>query len=68
MMHYDYGYGHWLGFPWMVIFWIAFFLLLVWLTKNHFGPREKTKEILKRRLAKGEISKKEFDDIKKKVS
>lgn len=65
--------GFW-GMPWMMIFglifWIIIILLVVYIAKNFFtGYRKDNKEellnILKRRLANGEISEEEFERIKK---
>ena len=52
----------------MVLFWIGLIALIVWvifrLSKN---PSESALEILKRRLAKGEINKEEFNKLKKEL-
>ncbi len=67
------GYG-WMGIGWvfMILFWTAIILLIVWLYKQITGAEAKPTvtedtplEILKRRYAKGEIDKKEFEEKKK---
>jgi putative membrane protein len=67
------GFGQgWMFFGWifMVLFWVAFVLLIIWLYKQVTGTRdvvsvESAIEILKKRYAKGEIDKKEFEEKKK---
>lgn len=65
------GYG---GFDWILslLFWILAFaalvLLILWLYKNISGKGTASGlEILKSRYAKGEISKKEYQDMKKEL-
>src|SRR3989344_945683 len=61
------GFSMGLGFVLMLVFWIA----VVWLVFELFGKEhEKTDslEILKNRFARGEISKKQFEQIKKELS
>ena len=61
------GFGMGLGFLLMIIFWIA----VIWLIFELFGKEhEKTDslEILKNRYARGEISKKQFEQMKKELS
>ncbi|MDP2754704.1 MAG: SHOCT domain-containing protein [Nitrospirota bacterium] len=72
MMHWDYGWGMGFGLGWftMIIFWVLLILGIVYLVKIIAGsPKKGDKEgtaidILKKRYAKGEISKEEFDKIK----
>jgi putative membrane protein len=72
MMHWDYGWGMGFGLGWftMIIFWALLILVIVYLVKIIAGsPKKGDKEetaidILKKRYAKGEISKEEFDKIK----
>ncbi|MBS3149450.1 SHOCT domain-containing protein [Candidatus Woesearchaeota archaeon] len=51
----------------IMLFWILIIILIMWiiikLSKNN--KKETSLEILKRRYAKGEINKKEFDKLKK---
>lgn len=73
MMHWgDYAWGWGMGFGWlfMTIFWVLVVLGIVYLVrtlaaKEKSGPAEELPlDILKRRYAKGEISKEEYDRIK----
>ena len=63
-----YGMGMFGGF-WMLIFWAAFIVFIVWIVREVSGKKtdEKSKalDILKERYAKGEIDKKEFEEKKK---
>lgn len=64
------GYGMmagmgWLGFLMMALFWIGVILLVVWGLSNAFPGRRQAaepdaQEILKRRYARGEISREEY--------
>ncbi len=74
-MHWgDYGWGWGMGFGlgwlFMAIFWIVVILGIVYLVKLISGGAGKEKkeeaalDILKKRYARGEISKEEFDRIK----
>jgi len=70
-----FGWG-WMIFGWlfMVLFWALVILAIVWLAKTLIGKTSwpdknlTAAEILKRRYAKGEISKKEFEEMKKEIS
>jgi putative membrane protein len=65
MMYGYYGFG-WL---WMIVFWAAVIWLIVWLVRrNQCGARNNASDILKERYAKGEITKKEFDQMKRDLS
>jgi uncharacterized membrane protein len=69
MMGYDMmGYGGW-GWVLALAFWILVFAVLVllalWLYKSVAGRGSASLEILKQRYARGEISKKEFEGMKK---
>ncbi len=73
MMHWgDYGWGWGMGFGGilMIVFWILFILGIVYLVKSIAGSkkgaaREETAlEILKKRYAKGELSKEDFERMK----
>lgn len=71
-MHWDYGWGMG-GFGWlfMLVFWALVIIGVVYLVKMVIGgtrSEEKTEtalDILKKRYAKGEISKEEFEEKKK---
>ena len=71
-MHWDYGWGMAFGLGWFatIVFWALLILGIVYLVKMIAGsPKRGDKEetaidILKKRYAKGDISKEEFDKIK----
>ena len=71
-MHWDYGWGMG-GFGWlfMLVFWALVIIGIVYLVKMLLGgtrSEEKTLtalDILKKRYAKGEIGKEEFEEKKK---
>ncbi len=69
---FGYGYGYW-SF-WNIIwslFWIGLIVLVIWLIYKFIIKREGLHEtpivILKKRFAKGEITKKEFEGMKKEL-
>jgi len=72
MMHWDYGWGLGFGFGWifLLFFWLLLILGVVYLIKliggsTRRGEREETAlDILKKRYAKGEVSREEFEKIK----
>ncbi|MBC8500777.1 MAG: SHOCT domain-containing protein [Nanoarchaeota archaeon] len=75
MMHgYSMGYGF-MGFGWIsqIIILILFFLVVWWLIRNSgsfgykCGENETATDILKKRLAAGEISQKEYQNLKKEI-
>ncbi len=72
-MHWgNYGWGMGFGFGWllMALFWILVILGVIYLVKLIAGGRkgedkeETALEIVKKRYAKGEINKEEFEKIK----
>ena len=71
-MHWDYGWGIGFGLGWllMILFWALVILGTVYLIKliigsTRKGEKEETAlDILKKRYAKGEISKEEFEKMK----
>ena len=78
MMGWMYG-GGWLwmafGFLMFVLFWGAVIWLIVWAVRKATGHRETPAggasgalEIAKMRYAKGEITKEQFDEIKRNIS
>jgi putative membrane protein len=75
MMNYMGGSGWgWMFFGWifMILFWVVIILLIIWLYKQIRGPQEATQtesalDVLKKRYAKGEIDKKEFEEKKRNV-
>ena len=79
MWYWHEGMGWWMVFGgiWMVVFWVAIIALIVWgvrkLTERGDSGRGTTEkpdplEIAKERYARGEISKEEFEQIKKDLS
>jgi putative membrane protein len=70
------GWGWWMVFGgiWMLLFWIAIIGLVVWGVRSLMGHKESRTgtpekrdplDIAKERYAKGEISKEQFEQIKK---
>ena len=66
------GFGWWMVFGgiWTVLFWGAIIALAIWgiskLTgRSHAGAAQTPLEIAKERYARGEITKQEFEQIKK---
>lgn len=71
MMWYN-GMGWWMvfGWVWMVIFWGGLIALIVWGVKklSERGsptPKSHPLDVAQERYAKGEISREEFDQLKK---
>jgi len=67
MFHNFFFGGMWFGW----IFWIAIIVLVIWLlvdrsnkTKQNPPPQETALDILKKRYAKGEITKEQFEQMK----
>jgi putative membrane protein len=62
-----------MGYGWLfqILIFVAFFLVVWWVIKSSTGKSEikqsKPIDILKRRLAKGEITKKQFEELKKEI-
>jgi putative membrane protein len=79
MWHYDDGMGWWMIFGglWMVVFWGIIIGLVVWGVRR-IAERDESKptkrrsnealEIAKERYARGEISREEFEQIKRDLS
>jgi putative membrane protein len=71
MMHWNYGWGMGFGWFFMVIFWVLVIIGVVYLIKlvlpgiKNEGKTETALDILKKRYAKGEVSKEEFEEKKK---
>lgn len=71
MMHWgEYGGGMGFGWMFMVLFWVLIIFGVVYIVQailrraGQSGAEETPLDILKRRYAKGEITKEEFDRIK----
>ncbi len=65
-----YYYGHMTGLGWggMMIFWILFIGIVIWLIwQNQPNPNKTATQIARERYAIGEISKKEFEEIKEEL-
>lgn len=68
-MHWMWGNGMWFGW----IFWVAIIGLIIFLVlnqnrrrENYYPPNQETAlDIIKKRYAKGEINKEQFDQMKK---
>ncbi len=70
MMHGFGNYCYGMGFGWifMILFWVIVIFIVVYLTKKTgSGEKETAEEILKKRYARGEISKEEFERLKKDI-
>ena len=63
--------GYMGGYGWMfqILIFIIFVIIIYWIIKNgNFNKVSDTpEEILKKRLAKGEITKKEFNELLKEI-
>ncbi|MBI5389651.1 SHOCT domain-containing protein [Candidatus Woesearchaeota archaeon] len=74
-MMYGYGIGYgYMGFMWLfqIVILVLFFVVLWWIVKNAstFGYKignESPLDILKKRLARGEITEKEYQTLKKQI-
>ncbi|MEK6863019.1 MAG: hypothetical protein AABW57_02560 [Nanoarchaeota archaeon] len=64
MGYFGYGYS-WFGIILMIIFWIAIIWLIVWIVQQFTKNKESATEILEKRFARGEISKKQYSEMKK---
>ncbi len=59
-----YGYSSfWIVF--MILFWAAVIWLIVWIVQQITKNKESPNEILEKRYIRGEISKKQYQEIKK---
>ncbi len=65
-------FGWFMGGVMMLFFWGGLVLLIAWLIReasNRGGPQGKTAlDILKERFAKGEISREEFEKMKREIN
>lgn len=62
----NYPFMHGFGGIFMILFWVVLIVIVISLVKKN-GPagKETPEEILKKRYARGEISKEEFERMKK---
>ncbi len=74
-MIWDAGIGWWwvFGGVFMLLFWVGLIVLIVWgvmkiVRGGGSAPKSEPLDIAKERYAKGEISKEEFEQIKKDLS
>jgi putative membrane protein len=73
MMYWD-GMGWWmiLGSIWMVLFWGGLIVLVIWgikkLTQSSGGGTKNALDVAKERYARGEITREQFEQIKKDLS
>ncbi len=72
MWHLHEGMGWWMAFGgvWMVVFWVGLIALIIWgvnrLTRRDDSSRKQSPlDLTKERYAKGEITREEFEKIKK---
>jgi putative membrane protein len=76
VMHWGYGMMGWFGPIFMLVFWVLIIIAAVYIIKwiaglsqsETFKTSEAPLDILKKRYAKGEITKAEFEEMKKDVS
>jgi len=75
MWCFDEGSGWWMPFGWLwfTVFWGAIIALGIWIVRkltNTDGPEESNfaLEIAKKRYSNGEISREEFEQIKRDIS
>ncbi len=72
-MHGDWGWG-WIvtGWVWMLLFWGSIIGLVVWglprITRGQIESTSGPLEIAKTRYARGEITKEEFESIKRDIT
>lgn len=69
------GMGWWMVFGglWMLVFWVGLIALVVWgisklSQRDGSTPRHSPLDVAKERYAKGEISREEFEQLKKDLS
>ncbi len=77
MMHWfgEYSFGLWHGFGWifMILFWVLVIFGVIYVVKllsrqgDDLTSRETAEDILKKRYARGEITKDEFDRMMKDI-
>jgi putative membrane protein len=68
--HMGMGYFGLFGWIWIILFWAAVIWFIVWLATRTRTPEAKGShiDILKERYARGEITKKQFEEMKEDLS
>jgi len=66
IMHFMHGYGSIWPMAGMIIFWVGLIVIGFFLVSNYVngGRKKSPQEILKKRLAKGEIDESEYERLK----
>lgn len=65
--------GHWYGIWFQVLIVLLFFIIVWWMLRgrqySQYGvnPGESAEDILKKRYANGEITKKQYNEMKKEI-
>ena len=69
------GMGWWMGFGglWMLVFWVGLIALIVWgisklVGRGGYTPKRDPIDVAKERYARGEISREDFEQLKKDLS
>ena len=60
-------FGGWFGIIFMIIFWALVIWGIIYIIKQLTKKEETPHQILKKRYAKGEITKKQYEEMKKKL-
>ena len=64
--------GFWGGEIMMILFWVVIIYFIIWVVREASGKNSKSDkkalDILKERYVRGEIDKKEFEEMKKDIS
>ena len=61
-MMYGFGFS---GMLFMIIFWAAIIWLIVWIIREVSKGKENPSELLEKRYVKGEITKKQYQEMRK---
>lgn len=61
-----YGFGAF-GMLFMILFWGAIIWLIIWAVQQFTKSKESATEILEKRLARGDISRKEYTALRKEL-
>ena len=75
MWHFGEGMGWWMlfGGTWMFVFWgviigVVVWAVIAWSRRNRSGGKDDSLSIARERYARGEMSREEFEQIKKDLS